>query len=373
MSNAESVTKDVSKDASFPLLGIKLQQALHPVIHPTLSYPFLPDDILLFKHDGSITRPTSPERGYRPYVMPFTPCLCRMVRTTASLMVFVGVQFSILGFWIIDAAFTGYHLENRNDLYDVSLHDFMLYGAVQWEIMALVFVNIWIFAIRFIILAFYLTYYVFLLLSLIRTSSGSECPLRCGTWTCCSAHRLLGPELVRLLFVIEEFWNYLIEFFRLYKPRHRRLRNQEDNPDGVTREKCLRSLEQGWLIVRLTRYPDYFTFSPLWLCRILNRAYLARMACSRWAGAYGLVAFLQQEGRLGPNSRDDAPSYAIFLEESEFFGPENDGTGVGANIEDDNPGDPMDQDKYLFTWMPCPDDTKGRKMVRDITEFCQYN
>ncbi|KAI1756516.1 hypothetical protein F4782DRAFT_482856 [Xylaria castorea] len=345
MGTREVTARGVSEDISTPLLGIRIQQTSHPIFQPLISSIFLSDDLILFKDTGNTTQPTTFRTpGYQPQIIPAAPCLCRIVTTIPFLWGMVNILSFLIICVIIDIGFMGYYLEHQHNFHDVTLRDFILQGTVQRDIIVWAFVNVWVFATRYILLAFYTSFFIFIFLSLARTTSQSRCPLRCGTLACYAAYTFLGENLLMVPCAIEDSLSYLKRFIGLYKSQHQQLQDNENNY-GTTRERCRVSLEQGWFVIRLTRYPEYFTLFPSWLCRILNQVYLGYWGYARWLAAFALVTLLQQEGKLGHTSLINTPSYISTLQENEVF---------RANDEGNNTQGLLDKDKYLFVWIPRP-------------------
>lgn len=345
MGTREVTARVVSEDISTPLLGIRIQQTSHPIFQQLISSIFLPDDLILFKNTGNTPQPTTFRTpGYQPQIIPAAPCLCRIVTTHPFLIVIMNILLSLEAYAIIDLVFMSYYLEHKHNFHDVTLRHFILQTTVQSDNIVWVFVNVWVFATRYIMLMFYMTFYLFLVLSLARTASQSRCPLRCGTLACYAAYTFLVEGLLMVPCAIEDSLSYLKKFIYLYKSQYQQLRDNENNY-GITREQFRDSLEQGWFVIRLTRYPDYFTLVPSWLRRILNQVYLGYWGYARWVAASALVALLQQEGKLGHTSLIHAPSYISTLQENEIF---------RANDGGNNTQGLLDKDKYLFVWIPRP-------------------
>lgn len=162
--------------------------------------------------------------------------------------------------------------------------------------------------------------------------------LHCHRIGCHLACGLLGADRMKTLCSTV----YAVHSFRLFstfycrpdrlsstKSRYPRQRAPSSHPPAA---ELVRISEEGWLVIRLTAYPDIFTCPrPL---RRLNHMYLAYWDWKRWSAAVVAYALLKHEGKL--NSR--ASIYALPLGKDRDVTLEN-------NTNSSSGGD-----RYLFVW-----------------------
>lgn len=149
------------------------------------------------------------------------------------------------------------------------------------------------------------------------------CP-HCHRIGCLLACGLLGADRMRSLCSTV----YAVHSFRLFSTFYYR----PNSPSHPPAAELVRLLEEGWLVIRLTAYPDIFTCPRL--LRRLNHMYLAYWDWKRWSAAVVAYALLKHEGKL--NSR--ASIYALPLGKDRDVTLEN-------NTNSSSGGD-----RYLFVW-----------------------
>ncbi|KAI1273738.1 hypothetical protein F5Y07DRAFT_402014 [Xylaria sp. FL0933] len=310
-----SATPEPTSRRKLPLLGIRLHQTPHPIFRKPSS-KFLPSDIVLFKDTEKALGPVRQRRNKRfaatrarirkllSFPARFYPFLFPLIDILALVVL---IPSLCLGLMISHTLSRGTTHVRREDLLEITVG--CLFIAVIW------------------------------LLLLLPTDSAALT----------SGRRLL-------------------EFIRFYKhkPGPGDIGDNGDSgeqmSEQMSREEKLKFLDQGYFLLLLSRYPDYFTSFPPFLRNGLNQVYLGYYAYSRWAMATSLIPFLQKGGGLEHNPCDES-SHIVALHEHEYFGPGEDTTDpsvyydASASIDSDTDVSADDEEEvveeeYLVMWIP---------------------
>ncbi|KAI1348933.1 hypothetical protein F5Y01DRAFT_290767 [Xylaria sp. FL0043] len=306
-----SATPESASRSKLPLLGIRLHQTPHPISRKPSS-KFLPSDIVLFKDTRKALGPVRQRRNKRfaatrarirkllSFPARLYPFLFPLIDILALVVGIPGLYLCLMISHILSRGTT--HVR-REDLLEITVG--CIFIAVIW------------------------------LLLLLPTDSAALT----------SGRRLL-------------------EFIRFYKHKPGPGDCNGDNGDNgeqMSREDHLEFLDQGYFLLLLSRYPDYFTSFPPFLRHGLNQVYLGYYAYSRWATATALIPFLQKGGGLEYNPCDES-SHTVALHEHEYFGPGEDApdpsvyydTRVSFDSDTDVSADEEEviEEEYLVMWIP---------------------
>lgn len=157
---------------------------------------------------------------------------------------------------------------------------------------------------------------------------GNGCPI-CHGLGCRLAYDVLGAARCSIVHTAHSF--YL--FYKLYQrpPSANAWYRKGGSSSYLSVAERIKLLEEGWLVIRLTRYPDIFPYP--WLCW-LNQIYLAYWDWKRWCTGVLAYTLLKHEGRLEAPSNGYAPL----------------GNGFNLMLENNTSGW-FDGDKYLCVWV----------------------